>query len=669
VFRLGKWLITSAWPYINYVPHLGTIIGSVLSADIMARYLRLKGEEVLFVSGSDEHGTPIELEAMKRGISPKQLTDENHAKVKDLFERWDISFDNYTRTHNTLHIEYVQELLLKIYRNGYLFTKEIDFPYCPKCKMFLPDRFISGKCPRCGFEAARGDQCDQCGWSLEPLKLIEPACTTCGSTPIIKRTKHWYFDLPKFSKELEMYIRENDRLPDNARNFSLSMIKEGLEPRSVTRDNKWGIPAPFPHAEDKTIYVWIEAVLGYVSATIQHLEGKGERERWKKYWMDPSTRLVCFIGKDNIPFHVIIFPALLMASGERYILPWIVSSTEFLTFEGEKFSKSRHVGIWIDDALELYPSDYWRYTLLAIRPEVKDINFTWKTFVEKVNADLNDTLGNFIHRTLTFIYRYFGGEVPQPGRLKEADREILEAIENTLTNVEREMEQIRIQATIFAVMELAHSANRYFNEQQPWKAIKTNSEEAATTLYVSTQIVKALTIMLEPVIPHTAETLWNLLNLPRRSLKWEAITERLQAGHRIGKPKPLFSKVTLAEVEEKFRRKRLGSEELTIATDDFSRLDIRVGRIVDVQPLLGSKGILKLGVDVGEGSSKTAVVDLGEQYRAEELKEKSVVVLVNIKPYSILNVKSEVKVLAACDDENLILLKPESMPKVGSRVR
>lgn len=548
---MGRWLVTSAWPYINYVPHLGTIIGSVLSADVVARYLRLKGEEVLYVSGSDEHGTPIELEAIKRNISPKELTDENHAIVKKLFEDWLISYDNYTRTENPVHKAFVQELFLKIYENGYIFTEESDYPYCSKCKRFLPDRFIQGVCPRCEFESARGDQCDSCGWPLEPSKLVNPKCAICGTAPLIKKTKHWYFDFPKFADSLKEYINGNKHLPDNARNFSLKMIEEGLKPRAVTRDNEWGIKAPFPGAESKIIYVWLEAVLGYISATIEYFKNQGNPDGWKDFWLNKETRTLYFIGKDNIPFHVLLLPALLMASKKEYVLPWTVSSTEFLMFRDQKFSKSNRVGVWIDDALKLYPADYWRYTLLSIRPETKDTSFTWEIFVEKVNSDLNDTVGNFIHRTLTFIDKNFEGKIPTPRELQEYDKKLLNSIGKILEEIDKLFMNFKLQAVTVAIMNFARTANKYINDQEPWKTIKTNPRKAATTLYVSAQIVKALAILLAPITPQTAEKIWKLLNLSgsvHQQLLSEA-TKELTPEHKIVKPEPLFKKVSLSDVE------------------------------------------------------------------------------------------------------------------------
>ncbi|MEM2546202.1 MAG: methionine--tRNA ligase, partial [Candidatus Bathyarchaeia archaeon] len=511
--ELGKVLVTSAWPYINVTPHIGNLVGSVLSADVVARYYRLKGEEVVMVSGSDEHGTPIEVEAIKRGVSPKELTDKNHARVAELFRRWGISFDNYTRTESPVHKEFVQQHLMKIYNNGYIFTKDTEMLYCENCKRFLPDRFVEGKCPYCGHVPARGDQCDACGRLLEPTILVEPYCVICRGKPVVKTTKHWYFDLAKFSEKLINYISQNKQLAPNVKNFTLNFIKEGLKPRAVTRDVSWGIPAPFSGAEGKTIYVWVEAVLGYVSATIEYFRKRGEPDGWKAYWFDKEAKTLYFIGKDNIPFHTVILPALLLASHEDYNLPWNVSATEFLQFKGEKASKSLRIGIWIDEALELFPPDYWRYFLIATRPETKDSNFSWEIFAEKINADLNDTFGNFIHRTLSFINRQFNSTIPEPSQLDADDTQILEALKKRVDNIAEEYEACRLQSAASEVISISRLGNQYLNQKEPWKLIKKDKAKAATTLYVASQLIKALAVVSAPIMPFTAEEIWRTLNL------------------------------------------------------------------------------------------------------------------------------------------------------------
>jgi len=532
------------------MPHLGTLV-QVLSADVVARYYRLKGEDVVMVSGSDEHGTPIEVEAVRLGISPKQLTDKIHAKVVELFKKWGFSFDNYTRTENPIHKEFVQAHQMKIYNNGYIFTQETEMLYCEKCSRFLPDRFVEGKCPYCGYETARGDQCDACGRLLEPTFLIEPYCTICKSKPIIKKTKQWYFDLPKFSEKLSDFITNNKELPPNTRNFSLNLIREGLKPRAMTRDVEWGIPAPFPGAKGKTFYVWFENVLGYISATVEYFRDRGEPEKWKEYWFNKETKTLYFIGKDNIPFHVIIFPALLLASGESYVLPWNVPATEFLQFKGERASKSRRIGIWIDEALELFPADYWRYFLMATRPETKDSNFSWELFIGKINSDLNDTFGNFIHRTLAFINTQFNSAIPQPEALDEDDEQILETLKEKVETVAREIEDCGLQSAANTVISISRMGNQYLNEKEPWNLIKKDRDKAAGIIYVAAQIAKALAIVSAPFIPFAAEKLWKTLNLSGsvHEQKWDEALKPLPAEHEIGKAKPLFQKIEATEKE------------------------------------------------------------------------------------------------------------------------
>ena len=532
------------------MPHLGTLV-QVLSADVVARYYRLKSEDVVMVSGSDEHGTPIEVEAIRLGVSPKNLTDRNHARVSALFKDWGISFDNYTRTENPVHKEFVQNHLMKIFNNGYISVQETTMLYCENCRRFLPDRFVEGKCPYCGNESARGDQCDSCGRLLEPTTLLEPYCVICKGKPVTKTTKHWYFDLSKFSEKLSDYLRSNEQLPTTTKNFSLNLIKEGLKPRAVTRDVGWGISAPFPGAEGKTIYVWVEAVLGYVSATIEYFRNRGEQEKWKEYWFDKDAKTLYFIGKDNIPFHTIILPALLLASGEDYNLPWNVSATEFLQFGGEKASKSQRRGIFIDEAIELFPADYWRYYLMATRPETKDSNFSWELFIEKVNSDLNDTLGNFIHRTLTFINTQLNGEIPQPKTLDKDDEEILKTLKEKVETIAKEMENCRLQSAANNVISVSRLGNQYLNEKEPWKLIKKDRDKALNVIYVAAQIVKALAIISAPFIPFAAEELWKTLNLPGsvHEQRWDEALKPLPAKHKIAEAKPLFRKIEVSEKE------------------------------------------------------------------------------------------------------------------------
>jgi methionyl-tRNA synthetase len=546
-----KVLVTSAWPYINVTPHLGNLVGSVLSADVTARYYRLKGSDVLMVSGSDTHGTPIEVEAIRQGLTPKELTDRNHAKVAELFQRWNASFDNYTTTESPVHKQFVQKTLLEIQKNGYIFAQDTQMLYCEHDQRFLPDRFVEGKCPYCGCEKARGDQCDICGKLLEPTLLVDPYCVICKTKPTIKNTRHWYIDLSKLSKPLTEYINNNQQLPVNVKNFSLNWIKEGLKPRAVTRDIEWGIPAPFEGAEGKTIYVWVDAVLGYVSATIEQCQRLGKPEKWREFWFDKQAKTLYFVGKDNIPFHTIILPALLLASGKGYNLPWNVSATEFLQFKGQKASKSQRIGIWIDEALDMFPVDYWRFFLIATRPESKDTNFSWTMFIEKINADLNDTFGNFIHRTLSFISSKFDGEIPAPIKLDKDDEVISQAVKEKVMQAAKEIEDGWLQSAANTLIGISRMGNQYLNTKEPWNLMKTDKEKAGTIFYVAAQVVKAVAVVSEPFMPQTAQQLWQTLNLPENVDKsnWGDALKPIESGHKIAKPTPLFHKIDAEETK------------------------------------------------------------------------------------------------------------------------
>jgi methionyl-tRNA synthetase len=546
-----KILVTSAWPYINVTPHLGNLVGSVLSADVTARYYRLKGSDVLMVSGSDTHGTPIEVEAIKQGIKPKELTDRNHTKVAELFRQWDASFDNYTSTESPIHKEFVQKTLLEIQKNGYIFEQDTQMLYCEHDQRFLPDRFVEGKCPYCGCEKARGDQCDICGKLLEPTLLLEPYCVICKSKPAVKTTRHWYIDLSKLAEPLTMYLKENQQLPANVKNFSLNWIKEGLKPRAVTRDIEWGIPAPFEGADGKTIYVWVDAVLGYVSATIEQCKRLGQPEKWREFWFDKEAKTLYFVGKDNIPFHTIILPALLLASGQGYNLPWNVSATEFLQFKGQKASKSQRVGIWIDEALEMFPVDYWRFFLIATRPESKDTNFTWVAFMDKINSDLNDTFGNFIHRTLSFINSKFDGQIPAPTKLDKDDEALLQVLKEKVAQAAKEIEDSWLQSAVNTLISISRIGNQYLNTKEPWNLMKTDRERAGTIFYVAAQVVKAIAVVSEPFMPQTAQQLWQTLNLTGaiQEIDWTYALKPIEAGHKIAKSTPLFHKIDSEEAK------------------------------------------------------------------------------------------------------------------------
>jgi methionyl-tRNA synthetase len=675
-----KWVITSAWPYAYGIPHLGNLVGSVLSADVFARYLRSKSAEVevVLVSGSDEHGTPIEVEAISRGLKPKELTDQIHGSIDKLFKDWAISFDNYTRTDNPVHIQYVQDFYRKVYANGYIFTQEVEMLRCPQCNRFLPDRFVEGTCPHCGANA-RGDQCEVCDRLLEPTELINPHCKICNSTPVLKKTVHWYFDFKKFEQPLKEFIENHPVLPDNARNWCLSILNEGLKPRAITRDLEWGIPAPFPGAEGKSIYVWFEAVLGYVSATKQWAENSKKPNYWKEFWFNKDTKTVFFIGKDNIPFHLLIFPALLMATKQNYVLPYNVSSTEFLLFDGQKFSKSHKVGIWIDEALELAPVDFWRYSLIASRPEMKDASFSLNDLETYVNSDLNDVLGNFIHRTLTFITNFFEGKVPERKILDKNDEELIKAIQETPKLVADLIESFKLRAALKEIIGLARKGNNYLSVKEPWHQFKTDKIATGTTLNICIQVVRSLAILLSPFIPNSSKEIWNLLKIQGDLAKtpWDAAAQlAVPAGHSITAPKTLFSKIDGKELTTKLEIIRKNKEALKttpqvtttqITYEEFKRLDIRIGKILEVHDIKGADKLIKLIIDIGERKIQ-CVAGIKQYYKPAELVGKSVAVLTNLQPTKLKGELSEGMILAAATEDSVQILVPDGEIDPGSKI-
>lgn len=548
-------LVTCAWPYAYSIPHLGNLIGSVLSADVIARYHRLKGDKVVFVSGSDEHGTPIEVEAIQRRKKPKELTDEIHEKIKKIFEEFEISFDNYTRTESEVHKNFVREFYRKVYERGFIFKKEVIQLFCENCKIFLPDRFVIGTCPFCGYDKARGDQCENCGNLLDPDQLISPRCAICNSNPVKKKTEHFFIDFPRLREKVIEYINNNPYFDKRIKSISLGYIKDEFKARSITRDNKWGISAPFQKAEDKTIYVWFEAVLGYISATIEYFK---ESDEWKEFWLNNEALTYYFIGKDNIPFHAVIFPALLMASGEGYNLPHIISATEFLTFEGKKFSKSQRIGIWLDEALKIMDADYWRYALIYLRPEERDTDFSIQAFVELVNSHLNDTLGNFIYRTLHFIKNYYDYKIPKPKEMSKEGEEILKEINRIIKEIEDSFKAVKLRNALNYAMELARLGNRYFNEKKPWELVKKGS--ADEVLYLSAKIIAILSVVLSPFIPKKANEIRNMLNL-REKIEWEEIyQDPFIEDHHINEPLIIFRKTSVEEIKRKLEEIRKVSD-------------------------------------------------------------------------------------------------------------
>lgn len=685
----NKILVTSALPYANGPIHLGHIAGAYLNADIYVRYQRMKKRDVVFICGTDEHGAAITLLADKLGKHPREIVDYYHKDHKETFERFGISFDIFSRTTEPIHYQTSQEFFLSLYNKGYLTERTIKQWYCPMDKRFLPDRYVEGVCPHCGSDGARGDQCEKCGKWIDALTLREPRCTICGTTPEVRETRHLYLDLKKFEDRLRAWLDTKTHWKDNVRNFCYGWLNEGLEERSVTRDLDWGVPVPLKGYEGKVLYVWIDAPIGYISATKKWAEQIGDPERWKRYWMEEDTKLVHFIGKDNIVFHAIVWPAILMGQ-DGYILPSDIPANEFLNIEGRKISTSKNYAIWVREYLENFPPDPMRYVIASTMPENKDSDFSWKDFQTRVNSELADILGNFINRTLTFVAKNYEGRVPPRHDLTEDDRRILELIATWPQKVGEALEQYEIRRATRTFMDLAREANKYFNDVEPWRTYREDRRRCDTTMNVSLQLCKALAVVMSPFLPFSAEKVWSMLNLEGEVARqdWDrAGSEPLTVGHKLGEPEILFTKYDDDVIDREIKKlERIArqfeapqAEEKTemastsaseqISIEEFARLDLRVARVVNAEPVEGADRLLRLDIDLGE-EKRQIVAGIAQYYSPEELVGKQVVVVANLKPAKIRGLQSQGMLLAAEDkDGRLCVVTTDRDMAPGAKVR
>ena len=553
-----KILVTAALPYANGPLHLGHLAGAYIPADVYVRYQRLKGSDVIFICGSDEHGVPITIRADAERIAPQEVVDRYHVIMKNSFDRLGIRFDNYSRTSLPLHHRISQDFFLRLYHKGYIREESVRQLYCAACRRFLPDRYIEGECPHCHSPGARGDLCETCGRWLEPEQLINPRCKICGATPEMRETRHWFFRLPEFQKPLEEWQASKKHWKSNVREFSSGWFSEGLTDRSITRDIDWGIPVPLEGAAGKVLYVWFDAPIGYISSTVEWSQKQNQPELWRRYWCDPQTRLIHFIGKDNIVFHAIVWPAMIMAHGE-FILPDNIPANEFLTIEGKKLSTSRNWAVWVDDYLAAFPPDPLRYYLSANAPENKDADFAWKDFQTHNNSELADVLGNLINRSLAFVEKHFEAKVPAAGELSGEDRAILGASEQATREIGASLEDFQVRAAVGQLMDLARKGNKYFNDTAPWTTLKTDRSRCGTTLNTTLQLEAALAVLMEPFLPFSAERLWNMLNLPgsvHDRLWYETPKLRLEEYHPLGKKEILFQKIEDPIIEAQIAKLR-----------------------------------------------------------------------------------------------------------------
>ena len=678
-------LITAALPYANAPIHLGHLAGAYLPADIYARFQRLRGRDVLFLCGSDEHGVAITLAADKEKVPPEVIVDRYHTMDKEAFEKFGMTFDNYSRTSIPLHHATALEFLLDFHRRGILTEKNEKQLYDEKANMFLPDRYVEGTCPVCGNTDARGDQCEQCGTFLDPLQLLNPRSKITGDTPVVRETTHLYFPLGAYQARLEEYVQKSDEADgwkENVLQYCRGWFKEGLEDRAVTRDLNWGVKIPLPGYEKKVVYVWFDAVLGYISSAKEWALRVGRPDAWKDYWLRPDTKYVAFIGKDNVVFHTIVFPAMLMAwndgGGDRYVLPANVPANEFLNYKGQKFSKSRGWGIDLQDFLGKYPADPLRYSLAAGLPEYRDSDFTWKDFQARNNNELADILGNFINRTLAFAVRAFDTAVPARGPMGELDRGILSLLEGTPPAAAEAYEHYRFRDGLMEVMNLARGANKYFNDSEPWKTVKSDPARCATTINISLQIARALALLMSPVIPGACERIWRMLDIPGEAARgsWDSAGESaLQAGHRLGTAGILFTKIEESMIESDSvvppgpPALPPGAAPEKITIDDFRKVDLRVGKVLRCEPVAKSEKLLKLQVEVGT-EQRQIIAGVARHYRPEDLVGKLVVVVFNLRPATMMKEESHGMVLAASDAAGkLVIVSPESAVESGASVK
>ncbi|MGC8766638.1 MAG: methionine--tRNA ligase [Brevinematia bacterium] len=680
---MARYIITAALPYANGPLHIGHIAGAYLPADIYYRYKKMKGDDVIFICGTDEHGVPITIRAMQEKTTPEEIIKKYHKLIKESFDKMRIEFDNFSGTHREVHFKISQELFLNVVKNGYTVEKEQEQFYCENDKMFLPDRYITGKCPKCGYEYAKGDQCEKCGSTLEPTDLIDPKCAICGSKPVIKKTKHWYFVLSKFEKQLKEYLESKTDWRPNVRDFALSWIKEGLKDRPISRDLNWGIPLPLEGTEGKVMYVWFEAPIGYISSTIEWAEKIGQPDKWKEYWLNQETRLIHFIGKDNIPFHAIIWPATLMAQHESWILPYNIPANEFMNLEGEKISTSRNWAIWIDEITAEFNPDSVRYYLCLNMPETRDSNFYWKEFQEKNNEELANAFGNLVSRVLKFLNSKNKGIIPTTNESKYSPLELnlLKNLEEIPQMIGELLEKFEFRQALKYLREIAFLGNKYIDEVKIW-TLNPGTDEFNTKLYLSIQIIFTLALAMYPFMPSSSEKILEMIGYPKdfiKSINWDQIGKiRVESGKKVKEEiETLFTKIPDEVIENKIKQLKLAAEAQKIQVDSvdeeidieyFKKVDLRVAKIKEAKRLPKSNKLIKLIIEVGN-SEKQIIAGIGGYYQPEELVGKDIVIVNNLKPAKLMGETSYGMLLAAKDSKgNLSLLTVDKEIEDGSKI-
>ena len=686
--KFKRTTVTAALPYANGGVHIGHLAGVYVPADIYVRYLRLKKQDVVFIGGSDEHGVPITIRAKKEGITPQDVCDRYHKIIKDSFKEFGISFDIYSRTTSKVHSKLASDFFRKLYDDGKLIEKESEQLYDPEAKQFLADRYVMGTCPHCGNPNAYGDQCEKCGSDLSPMELINPHSTISGAKPELRKTKNWYLPLNQYQDWLKQWILEGHKeWRPNVYGQCKSWLDMDLQPRAMTRDLDWGIPVPVEGADGKVLYVWFDAPIGYISNTKELCDAEPELwGSWEKWWKDPETRLIHFIGKDNIVFHCLIFPVMLKAHG-GYILPDNVPANEFLNLENDKISTSRNWAVWLDEYLKDFPGkqDVLRYVLTANAPETKDNNFTWKDFQERNNSELVAIYGNFVNRALQLTKKYWNGVVPACGELLDVDKQAIQEFKDVKEKVEQYLDNFKFREAQKEAMNLARIGNKYITECEPWKVWKTDPKRVETILYISLQLVANLAIAFEPFLPFSSKKLREMINL--KNFDWAELgsTTLLEAGHQLAEPQLLFEKIEDEAIQyqlDKLAATKKANEaaeaakdykaepiKANIPFDEWEKLDIRVGHIKDCQKVKKSNKLLQFTLDDGSGTDRTILSGIAKFYKPEDLIGKDVLFIANLAPRKMMGIESQGMILSALNfDGSLSVTTTLSEVKPGSQV-
>ena len=684
-----KLMVTSALPYANGPIHLGHVAGAYLPADIYVRFNRLLGNDIVYICGTDEHGVPITLKAEQENVTPRIIVKRYHQDIKKAFAGLNIVFDNFSGTsniHNKHHARLARDFFINLLNNDLVVSRLADQHYCRKCERFLPDRFIQGICPKCGYTEARGDECPQCSQQYDPAELQQTKCKICSSTPEMETTKHWYLRLDVMQQEISEWIDTKDYWKENVVSFVKGWFKQGLKERAITRDLYWGVPVPLEEAPGKVLYVWFDAPIGYISSTMEWAENQGDLEKWRDYWQNPDCKIIHFIGKDNIPFHAIIWPAMLAGQRRNYQLPWHIPANEYLNFgiasedKAEKGSTSKGNVIWVHDALAAFPADMLRYYLAACAPEKNDTLFTWHDFQQKCNSELLGIIGNFANRVLKFIANNFESVVPDSGPQSDRDQEVLAAIAQSVDKVSSHYQKFEVRNAIAEIVALARCGNQYFDEKAPWKSVKENPKDCATCLYTSIQMVKALAVMLFPIIPESCQKLWKQLGYNQALASWDQAREKLAPGQHLDSPSGLFTKIensVITELENKLAQAietpqiqaqapPLKSE--TISFQQFLVMDIRIGEILEARKVPKTNKLLQLTVKIGP-ETRTLISGIADQYQPQDLIGKMVPVLVNLEPAKIKGIESKGMILCGDVNGKPILLHPDREVPPGTIVR